>query len=236
MLYLGNNQLSGELPSSLGDLSSLKWLDLGNNQLKKLPSSLGDLSSLESLSLGNNQLSGDIPSSLVTLSSLYYLSLENNQLNGTIPAFGVHSTSLQYIYLQNNRLSGEIPISLVDISSLEQLHLQNNNLIGPIPSFQGRSLWKLLLSNNSLSGPVPKMPTNIQKLICEVQNNLGLCAHKDFRNTCTVGLVPCNMDCIMMNAWLPMMFDYQTCCSQPGISCRNDRIYNLYVNSDSNFL
>jgi hypothetical protein len=44
------------------------------------------------------------------------------------------------------------------------------------------------------------------------------------------------MDCIMMNAWLPTMFDYQTCCSQLGISCKNDRIYNLYVYFDDNSL
>ena len=56
-LELRENGLSGELPSSLGDLAGLIWLDLGSNQLSgALPASLVNLTYLQELHLDNTQL------------------------------------------------------------------------------------------------------------------------------------------------------------------------------------
>ena len=64
-LYLWENQLSGSIPSGLGDLSSLEWLYLHNNQMTgSIPSELGNLSNLRALFLRNNQLTGCIPDGL----------------------------------------------------------------------------------------------------------------------------------------------------------------------------
>jgi hypothetical protein len=86
----------------------------------------------------------------------------------------------------------------------------------------------LHISNNSLTGPVPEL-SNILEL-CDLSNNDGLCAQKEFSNKCTVGLEACSMDCRIMNAWLPKIFDDSSCCSQPGIGCIDERITNLYLN------
>ncbi|HET7115445.1 MAG TPA: leucine-rich repeat domain-containing protein, partial [Hanamia sp.] len=57
----------------------VKFLSLVSNQLTgSLPSSIGNLTNLQELELGSNQLSGSIPSSLGNLPNLQYLDLANN--------------------------------------------------------------------------------------------------------------------------------------------------------------
>ena len=86
VLFLASNQLTGEIPTELGNLSSLTQLSLSINQLTgEIPTELGNLSSLTRLSLSSNQLTGEIPTELGNLSSLQRLWLNNNQLTGEIP-------------------------------------------------------------------------------------------------------------------------------------------------------
>ena len=60
-----NNQLSGKIPSELGDLSSLTLLYLSQNRLTgDVPSELGNLGKLEGLFLYSNQLTGCVPANL----------------------------------------------------------------------------------------------------------------------------------------------------------------------------
>ena len=61
-LTLSHNQLSGEIPTDIGNLTNLNSLSLGYNQLTgEIPPEIGNLTNLEYLYLGNNQLSGEIP-------------------------------------------------------------------------------------------------------------------------------------------------------------------------------
>jgi Leucine-rich repeat (LRR) protein len=86
-LSLYNNQLSGDIPPELGDLSGLVFLYLEYNQLTgEIPPALGDLSSLLGLRLEHNQLTGEIPPELGDLSSLTVLMLSHNQLISNIPS------------------------------------------------------------------------------------------------------------------------------------------------------
>ena len=49
-LSLSNRQLTGSIPSTIGDLSNLRWLFLGRNQLTgAIPSTIGNLSNLQNL-------------------------------------------------------------------------------------------------------------------------------------------------------------------------------------------
>ena len=82
-LWLGGNQLTGEIPAELGNLTNLKDLDLSNNQLTgEIPSALADLSNLEVLLLSGNQLTGCIPASLGDVAINYLAELGLSYCSG----------------------------------------------------------------------------------------------------------------------------------------------------------
>ena len=86
-LSLGDNQLSGEIPAELGNLTSLESLDLIVNQLSgKIPPELGALANLRELYLSGNQLTGEIPPKLGDLANLEVLYLHANQVSGCVPS------------------------------------------------------------------------------------------------------------------------------------------------------
>ena len=85
-LDLSINQLSGEIPSCIGDLTNLNFIHLEYNQLSgEIPSEIGNLTNLEYLFLGVNELIGEIPVEIGNLTNLTILELNNNQLTGDIP-------------------------------------------------------------------------------------------------------------------------------------------------------
>ncbi|MCY4577435.1 MAG: DVUA0089 family protein [Chloroflexi bacterium] len=133
-LYLYNNDLSGEIPPELGSLTSLTELSLSRNGLNgEIPPELGSLSNLTGLSLSRNGLSGEIPSELGSLSNLELLSLYRNALSGEIPPELGSLSNLEWLWLYDNTLSGEIPSELLAISGLEIMTLYGNRITGGAP-------------------------------------------------------------------------------------------------------
>ncbi len=134
-LYLSRNQLTGEIPTELGNLSNLQTLNLSLNQLTgEIPTELGNLSNLQTLNLSLNQLTGEVPTELGGLSNLEVLHLSRNQLMGEIPTELGSLLSLEQLFLNRNRLTGEIPPELGNLSNLRVLLLSGNRLTGCIPN------------------------------------------------------------------------------------------------------
>ena len=78
-LDLPYNQLTGSLPSELGNLSDLKVLLLGRNEFTgSLPRELGNLLNLTGLILSGNRLTGSIPRSFLQLQVLRHFSFRHN--------------------------------------------------------------------------------------------------------------------------------------------------------------
>ena len=79
--------LSGQIPSSIGRLTNLKRLDLGDNLFTgRIPAELGHLAELRYLELDENNLGGQIPESLGDLGNLIGLELSGNNFTVCIPA------------------------------------------------------------------------------------------------------------------------------------------------------
>ncbi|MCD9644782.1 hypothetical protein HAX54_033216 [Datura stramonium] len=82
---LSFNELSGNLPDTLGHLRKLKILQLRFNSLTgTIPDSIGDLSSLEALYLTSNKMSGNLTVNIGQLTSLVSLDISDNMWEGII--------------------------------------------------------------------------------------------------------------------------------------------------------
>ncbi|WOH06865.1 hypothetical protein DCAR_0626294 [Daucus carota subsp. sativus] len=167
------NNLNGNIDASVKSLTdhsrrSLLVLDISNNSLTgEIPSALGDISSLQYLNLSRNSLTGGIPDSIKNLKALDVLDLSNNQLTGSIPMKIGDAVSLRKLWLEKNFLSGDIPASIEKCTPLTSLILSHNSLTGSIPVAFAKltNLQTVDLSYNKFSGTLPKQLANLAHLI-----------------------------------------------------------------------
>ena len=157
-LVMFNNRISGVIPPDIGQLARLRRLFLESNGMSgPIPPELGQLENLVLLHLFNNELSGSIPPELGRLEALTDLSLSNNNLTGSIPHQLGQLKNLVLLSLSNNNLTGSIPHQLGQLSNLVTFYAFNNKLTGQIPSDLGNlsDLLRFSLSSNELSGDIP---------------------------------------------------------------------------------
>ena len=163
-LSLTQNRISGTIPASLADLTSLESLDWEDSSLSgTLPSSIGNIRTLSSLYLSLNSLSGSLPTSLGFLTRLTYFWARNNRLSGSIPTQIGLLKQLEFIDLKNNSFDGTLPSELVSLTHLEAIEVSNNKISGTLPDqLRTLPLGRLLLSNNRLSGTVTFWVCNVR--------------------------------------------------------------------------
>ncbi|PRP77845.1 tetratricopeptide repeat protein 21B-like [Planoprotostelium fungivorum] len=201
-ISLRNNfQLHGSIPDTIGNLSQLRYLDVGVtgvagvlpltisrlSQLQHLDTYLasnlgGDITvvtsitSLNWLELGKCNFSGSIPTSIGSLTKLSRLSLWFNNIVGTIPTSMGNLTSLTYLDLGHNQLTGSIPLEIGSLSGLTFLSFWTNNITGIIPPSIGNltHLTYLDLSYNYLTGSFPPSFTRLPTSLSSLSYlNLG---------------------------------------------------------------
>ncbi|KAI5669842.1 hypothetical protein M9H77_19695 [Catharanthus roseus] len=175
--YIGLNQFQGKIPVSIVNSTNLKDFDLSGNKLQgHVPMNLGNLLSLRILNLGKNLLGGsttntngdlDFITSLTNCSDLQELTLSYNNFGGILPqSIGNLSLQIQEIGLSLNNISGNIPISLTRLVNLYSLSMYNNFFTGTIPKdfYKLEHLQVLYLDTNMLNGVVPSTLCNITSL------------------------------------------------------------------------
>ena len=168
----GWNDLSGDIPTELGELENLERLVLQWSELSgNIPAEIGNLQNLKELDLSNNELEGEIPAEIGNLENLVELDLWDNNLEGEIPTEIGNLKNLEGLYLWYNDLEGEIPTEIGNLGNLKNLFLDNNDLTGEIPTEFGNlkdlEVLKIRrdgMPNEGLSGEIPAEIGNLQNL------------------------------------------------------------------------
>ncbi|XP_049365478.1 receptor-like protein 9DC3 [Solanum verrucosum] len=83
---LSSNRFEGDIPNSIGSLSSLVLLNLSHNSFRgHIPAEIAKLHALEALDFSWNRLIGEIPGLLSSLTFFEVLNLSYNHLAWRIP-------------------------------------------------------------------------------------------------------------------------------------------------------
>lgn len=111
VLEVQANQLEGEIPIELYNLSNLRIFRVADNAniVGTLSPLVGQLSKLYELGLNATQIGGQLPDSLFTLTDMRLMYLDNAQFSGTLSQNFSSFKELERLSLQNNRFSGPVP-------------------------------------------------------------------------------------------------------------------------------
>jgi len=141
--------LPGALPVEIGQLTSLRQLNLSHNQLRSVPAEIGQQTSLRKLLLDRNQLTS-LPAEIGQLTALTVLGLSGNKLT-SVPAEIAQLTSLEQLGLAGSRLMS-VPAEIWQLTSLRKLNFNGSKLTSVPPDIgQLTSLRVLCLQRNQLT-------------------------------------------------------------------------------------
>lgn len=154
--HFNKNQLSGPIPDALfsPEMTLIHLLFDGNKFTGNIPDSLGFVSTLEVVRLDRNSLSGSAPANLNNLTKVNELNLANNQLTGPLPDLSGMAV-LNYVDLSNNTFDpSPSPQWFWKLPQLSALIIQSGRLYGTVPMrlFSSPQLQQVILDGNAFNG------------------------------------------------------------------------------------
>ncbi|KAL2334844.1 hypothetical protein Fmac_016057 [Flemingia macrophylla] len=189
VLALNNNNLQGEIPTSLGYICTLQQLYLSNNRFTGMLLNLLNFTALSMLDLSNNQLIGEIPKNIGLLYELMSLRLDGNYFEGDVNEFHLMNlTNLLELDLTDNSLFVKFETTWVPPFQLFNLGLASCKLGPSFPSWlhtqrylsfldisdagiddlvpewfwnKLQSISEMNMSSNNLKGTIPNLPIKL---------------------------------------------------------------------------
>nr|XP_009767892.1 PREDICTED: putative receptor-like protein kinase At3g47110 [Nicotiana sylvestris] len=153
-LQLGENNLNGSVSQEIGNLTKMQYMDLQQNKFTgEIPKEISNLVDLEVFIIALNSFSGSHSMEIFNISKLRIVDLSANNLSGTLPSnIGFIFPNIEILYLGLTNLVESIPHSISNCSKLTTLELTGNKLTGLIPNSLGylTHLQLLNLAKNHL--------------------------------------------------------------------------------------
>ncbi|KAF3432431.1 hypothetical protein FNV43_RR27171 [Rhamnella rubrinervis] len=206
-IYLSRNSISGHIPASLGNVSSLRYVDLSHNHFDgSLPESFGQLTKLEGLYISNNYLEGTISEAhFANTTKLRVLYASDNQLTLDLSPNWIPPFQLEGLSLWSWNLGPQFPLWLrsqehltfLDISKIRNdaivvpswfwnfsaqltfLNLSHSHFQGRIPYISkiGNYSLEIDLSYNHFEGPLPCISSKVIGIDLSNNNFSGSISH-----------------------------------------------------------
>ncbi|XP_022735489.1 receptor kinase-like protein Xa21 [Durio zibethinus] len=182
ILYLADTGLTGRIPASIFNISSLTAIDLHNNSLSGNLPPMAGLQKLGKLVLWGNNLSGNILNSISNASMLMILDVSDNSFSGLIPNTLGNLRHLEWFQIRGNHFITEPAThewsflsSLANCKNLRFLYVSLNPLNGILPTYIGNlstTLQELLASDCELQGNIPLEVANLSNMfLLDLSNN-----------------------------------------------------------------
>lgn len=178
-LSLCDNNIQATIPPEFEQMSStMQTLKINSTDLTgTIPTQIGNIGSLKNLTLQGN-LDGALPTELGQLQNMVDLCITNSDIHGKIPRQLGELSWLQALKLDRNQLTGSIPIQLRKLSRLDTLHLHNNLLSGSIHNLDVLQVSRecRLYNNIGGEGNCFECPINAEDLLrkCSLESSFNL--------------------------------------------------------------
>lgn len=165
-LTLNNNLLVNIDRKAFKNCSDLKELDLSSNQLLEVPEALWELSFLKTLDIGENQISDFKNGSFKNLNQLTGLRLIDNQIGNLSVGMFWDLPNLQVLNIAKNKIQSIERGTFIRNNQLEAIRLDGNFLtdINGVFSTLASLLWLNLSENHLVWFDYAFVPSNLKWL------------------------------------------------------------------------